>query len=75
MSSKANTTLTPTCNSTITNLRNKLLEDKVLIDKNEIFEFQEDYLFSSPSSAASQVLARNANGWIEWKDKQVKTLD
>ncbi len=73
--SKANATLTPTCNSTITNLRNKLLNDKILIDKNGIFEFQEDYLFSSPSSAASQVLARNANGWIEWKDKQGKTLD
>jgi len=31
--------------------------------------------YNSPSSAASQVLARNANGWIERKDKQGKTLD
>ena len=73
--SKANSKLAPTCNSTINNLRAKLLKDKILIEKNETLEFQEDYLFSSPSSAAAQVLSRNANGWIEWKDKHGKTLD
>jgi len=71
----ANNVLAPACNSTIRNLRSKLVDDKILIDKGTTLEFTEDYLFSSPSAAASQVLARNANGWTEWKDKQGKTLD
>lgn len=73
--SKANKKLTPTCNSTIKNLRAKLIEDKILVEQENLFVFNEDYSFSSPSAAASQVLARNANGWIEWKDKNGKTLD
>lgn len=73
--SKANLTLTPTCNSSIKNLRSKLMEDKILIQKNNLLEFQEDYLFKSPSAAAAQVLARSANGWTEWKNKNGKTLD
>lgn len=71
----ANLELTPTCNSTIRNLRQKLIDDKILVEKNRLLEFQEDYLFSSPSAAASQVLSRNANGWLEWKDNGGKTLD
>jgi hypothetical protein len=73
--SKANKKLTPTCNSTIKNLRAKLIEDIILVEQENLFVFNEDYSFSSPSAAASQVLARNANGWIEWKDKNGKTLD
>lgn len=67
--------LAPTTNNTIRNLRNKLIGDKILIKTDKAYVFQEDYLFSSPSAAASQVLSRNANGWIEWKDKSGKTLD
>jgi len=32
-------------------------------------------IFTSPSAAAATVLARNANGWREWKYKNGKTLD
>ena len=73
--SKANTKLTPTASSTVINLRDNLLDTKILAQEGEIFVFQDDHLFSSPSAAASQVLARNANGWIEWKTKEGKTLD
>lgn len=73
--SKANKALTPTCNSTIRNLRSKLIESEIITDNGSVFLFQDDYMFSSPNSAAAQVLARNANGWMEWKDKQGKTLD
>lgn len=73
--SKANVELTQTSNSTIRNLRQKLVDDQILILKSTILEFSDDYLFSSPSAAASQVLGRNANGWIEWKDGKGKTLD
>ena len=31
--------------------------------------------FNSPSSAAMFVLGGSANGWVEWKDKDGKTLD
>ncbi len=33
------------------------------------------FSFSSPSTAASVVLGRSANGWTEWKDQYGKTLD
>jgi hypothetical protein len=37
--------------------------------------FVKDHIFNSPSQAAADVLARNANGWIEWKYPDGKTLD
>ncbi len=55
-------------------LRQKLLDEGVFIDKVEFLEFLEDYIFSSPSTAASIVLGRSANGLIEWKLKNGKTL-
>ncbi|MDQ1770214.1 DUF4357 domain-containing protein [Labilibaculum sp. A4] len=73
--SKANKDLAPGCNTTIRRLRGNLIERKILIEDGDIYVFQENEIFSSPSSAAAQVLARNANGWTEWKDKQGKTLD
>lgn len=73
--SKATLQLAPACNSTIINLRAKLIENKILVDKTGILIFNEDYLFNSPSSAATQILARHANGWTEWKNKAGKTLD
>lgn len=71
----ANIELAPASNSTIRNLRNKLIEDKIVTQKGKAFEFQENYLFSSPSSAAAQILGGNINGWTAWKDKKGKTLD
>ena len=56
------------------NLRNRLIEEKVLINKEEYFEFAEDYIFSSPSAAASIVMGRTANGFTEWKQKDGTTL-
>lgn len=55
--------------------REKLLNSGILKEKNGVLEFDEDYLFSSPSSAGSQVLGRNTNGWDKWKTKDGKTLD
>ena len=56
------------------NLRNKLIEEKVLINKGEYYEFAEDYIFNSPSAAASIVMGRTANGFTEWKQKDGTTL-
>lgn len=67
--------LTPSAGPWVTNMRNKLLDSKVLIEENGWLVFQADYIFDSVSSAAAAVLARRSNGWIEWKDKNGKTLD
>jgi hypothetical protein len=54
--------------------RQKLIDEGVLINKGEYLEFPEDYIFSSPSTAASIVLGRNANGLTEWKQNGGRTL-
>jgi len=40
----------------------------------DIYEFSEDFIFSSPSTAAVMVMGRNANGLQEWKLSNGKTL-
>lgn len=54
--------------------RQKLIDEGVLVDKGDYFEFTDDYIFSSPSTAAVIVMGRNANGLTEWKTKDGKTL-
>ncbi len=55
-------------------LRQKLIKEAVLVDKGDYFEFPDDYIFSSPSTAACMVLGRNANGLTEWKLIDGKSL-
>lgn len=55
-------------------LRNRLINEGVIIQKDDYFEFSEDYIFSSPSTAAVIVLGRNANGLMEWRLKDGTTL-
>lgn len=55
-------------------LKQKLIDEGVLVEKGEYFEFFDDYIFSSPSTAAAIVMGRNANGLTEWKNKEGKTL-
>ena len=57
------------------NWRKKLIEDGVLKKDDKVYRFTQDHIFSSPSTAASVVLARRANGWTEWKYKDGRTLD
>ncbi len=52
-------------------LRNKLLESSII---DEDFVFVKDYIFSSPSTAASIVLGRSANGLTEWFTGEGVTL-
>ncbi len=73
--STANGEFAPTSNLSNKVLRDKLLEDRILIPKGNILLFTQDYLFNTPSAASNQVLARNSNGWNEWKDAKGKTLD
>lgn len=64
-----------TAGTWIINMRQRLLDSNILRKNNNILIFNSDYLFGSPSAAAGAVLARKANGWIEWKYKNGKTLD
>lgn len=50
--------------------RQQVINEKAI----ENWEFKEDYLFSSPSTAAAVVMGRSANGLIEWKKKDGTTL-
>ena len=60
--------------SSLMKIRQRLIDTGVLEDKTDCFEFTEDYIFSSPSTAASIVMGRNANGQKEWKLKSGTTL-
>lgn len=55
---------------TYSNLKNKLIADGTIKDNR----FTKDCLFSSCSAASSVVKGYNTNGWIEWKNKDKKTL-
>ncbi len=73
-SSKAACLPTNSFSSSLMKTRQKLIDTGVLEDKTEHFEFTEDYIFSSPSTAAAIVMGRNANGQKEWKLKNGTTL-
>lgn len=66
---------TPTAGSWIIGMRKDLLDKGILIESDKVLQFTSEYIFSSPSAAAGVVLGRRANGWIEWKFKDGKTLD
>ena len=72
--SKAAATIVNSMTTNFISQRQKLIDEGILVDKGEYFEFSEDYIFSSPSTAAVMVMGRNANGLTEWKQKDGKTL-
>lgn len=72
--SKAAATIVNSMTPNFIKFRQKLIEDGVLINKIEYYEFSDDYIFSSPSTAAVMIMGRNANGLTEWKNKDGKTL-
>lgn len=72
--SKAASTTVNSMAASFVKFRNTLVSDGVILDKGDYFEFTEDYIFSSPSSAATIVMGRNANGLVEWKLKDGMTL-
>ena len=52
----------------------ELRDEKAIVENGNSYEFVEDYIFSSPSTAAAMVMGRNANGLTKWKLKSGKTL-
>jgi Domain of unknown function (DUF4357) len=55
-------------------LRLKLIEEGALVLRESRYRFDRDVLFATPSSAASVVLGRSANGRVELVDEPGRTL-
>ena len=54
--------------------RQNALKSREIIQIGDKYILQVSMSFSSPSAAASFVLGHSANGWIEWKNNDGKTL-
>jgi hypothetical protein len=55
-------------------MRQKLLEEGSLIEKQDRVVFTADVEFSSPSAAAAIIHGGHANGLLAWKNKKGQTL-
>ena len=66
--------LTPSMQPFMKSLRDELIRSGVLAPNNAGFSMTQDYVFSSPSTAAAVCLARNANGRTEWKTAEGRSL-
>ena len=76
--SKMAKSITKSCISNYLRIREKLFAEKTVIQEHVDLLFSKDTLFSSPSTAASIIMGRNANGLKEWKTKDgiiLKELD
>lgn len=62
------------CPEAIKSLRQDLLEQGIAERQGEHFVFKADYAFNSPSTAAGVVQGGSANGRVEWKTKDGRTL-
>ncbi len=69
----ANSTVT-SFPASMTKLRQNLIDTGIISQIAGNFELSDDYIFGSPSTAATIVMGRNANGLIEWKLANGQTL-
>src|SRR6056297_1947082 len=58
----------------IRELRQQLIERKVLIEEDNALVFSQDYRFASPSTAAGVLVGGTANGRKAWKTTAGKIL-
>lgn len=68
------TEVVPSIPPSASKLRAQLLDEGVLAKHGERLTFTKDHCFPSPSSAAGVVLGRSANGLLEWKDADGRSL-
>jgi Domain of unknown function (DUF4357) len=72
--SRAKATEAPSVDNYITRIRLAMIESGRLVGDGEQLRLTEDYLFSSPSTAAKVMLGRSINGREAWKTKGGQTL-
>jgi hypothetical protein len=65
---------TNTIHQYMSTLRKDLLAQGVIVDQGQSYTFAQDQVFTSPSTAAGVILGRTANGRIEWKNSEGRTL-
>ena len=66
--------LVASCPDSVSAMRSALIANGVLKPASDNFVFTQDYLFTSPSTAAGVVQGRSANGRIDWRTSDGKTL-
>ena len=64
----------PSIHASNSDLRQALARNGVLTDSGYVLKLSQDYVFNSPSAAATVLLGREVNGRTEWKDAAGKTL-
>jgi hypothetical protein len=64
----------PSCHAYLKQLRSALISNGVLNPTGDGYVFAQDYVFPSPSTAAGVIQGRAANGRVDWKTKDGKTL-
>ncbi len=72
--SVASGTEVPSTPDWVLNTRQRLLAEGILSPLNGTLLFTRDHLFVSPSGAAAVVLGRSSNGWVDWRDRNGRTL-
>jgi hypothetical protein len=72
--SRARIEIAPSAINALKPQRDKLVTSGVMEERDGEYVFTQDFLFPSPSTAAAVVLGRSANGWVEWKDVNGRTL-
>lgn len=73
--SECNLTETRSCPSQTRQLRSKLLEDGILVQRSGKLVFDSSYAFNSPSQASSVVYGGSSNGRTSWVDSKGRTLN
>ena len=58
----------------LSDLRKALLKQNIFEDTGTAYQLAQDYIFTSPSTAAGVLLGRSANGRAEWKDADKRSL-
>jgi hypothetical protein len=56
-------------------IRTSLMQENVLVPKDEWLVFATEHMFNSPSAAAVAITGNHSNGWIMWKAEDGRTLD
>ncbi len=64
----------PSCHMYLKELRTTLIDNGVLQPDGDGYTFSQDYVFNSPSTAAGVIQGRAANGRVDWKTKDGRTL-
>ena len=72
--SKASIRCTASVDNYIHTIRNELISNNIISRRRNYYEFNKDYVFASPSTAASTIYYGNKNGNIMWKPYDLSKL-